>query len=420
MSQKIQSITGMSDTLPEQVGLWQKLESTARQIFSCYGYHEIRTPIMEETQLFARGIGEETQVVSKEMYTFLDRGGDSVTLRPEGTAGVVRSYVQHSFAAKDPVSKFYYMGPMFRYERPQKGRLRQFHQIGAELIGIDSPLADAEVVIMMDRWVRALGIQNYTLAVNSLGTVAERQAYLQKLQCYFEPFKSLLGAEDQIRLAKNPLRIFDSKDEKTQKYCKDAPKLVQSLGEDSNRDFAIFQDALTRAGVKFEINPYIVRGLDYYEKTTFEFVSSDLGSQSAFAGGGRYNKLVAELGGAETPAVGFAAGCERMILLMEALQVGQIESTPTKGVYFVPFDPESQILCSSLMQQVRDVGVKAEMDYEIKSLKSQMRRANKLNFRFAVLIGENERKQGEVTLKDLVSGEQKSVKFEQLCGMVES
>lgn len=411
MANKIQSITGMSDILPDQVGLWQKLESKAHEIFSLYGYREIRTPLLEETQLFARGIGTETQVVSKEMYTFLDKGGDSVTLRPEGTAGVVRAFVQHSFAAQDPISKLYYFGPMFRYERPQKGRLRQFHQVGAELMGVDSPLADAEVVIMMDRWVRVLGITNYKLYVNSLGTNSEREVYLKNLIAYFETVKSQLGQEDRIRLEKNPLRIFDSKDEATQKLCAAAPKLIDSLGEQSRMEFETFKKALNIACVKFEINPFIVRGLDYYEKTTFEFVSSDLGSQSAFAGGGRYNKLVSELGGQETPCVGFAAGCERIVLLLEQLQSQSETTHPKSGVFLIPFDANCQSKCLELIQSLRDQGYRAEMDYEVKSLKSQMRRANKQNCRYAILLGADELQAGEVTLKDLESGEQKRVAF---------
>lgn len=418
MVQKIKSIPGMQDITSQQMAFWHKMETTAREVFGAYGFSEIRTPLLEDTQLFARGIGEETQVVSKEMYTFEDRGGDSVTLRPEGTAGVVRAFVQHSFHAKDAISKLYYMGPMFRYERPQKGRLRQFHQIGAELMGVDTPLADAEVVILLDRWVQKLGVGDYRLEVNSLGTPEERESYLEKLVSYFKEHATELGADDQERLTKNPLRILDSKDPKAIALREKAPRLLESLGDESKAEFDSFLSTLKEAGVNYHINPFIVRGLDYYQKTTFEFISDALGSQSAFAGGGRYNQLVEELGGPLTPCVGFAAGCERLVMLME--EHSQQTESFKPGAYFIPMTEAAFEKCRSLMQIVRDAGVCGEMDYYLKSMKSQMRRANKLKYQFAVILGDDELAAEQVMVKNLEDGQQKAVAWSDLVAAVQS
>lgn len=412
---KYQSLTGMNDLLPEQARHWHKLENTARELFHLYGYGEVRTPLLEDTSLFARGIGSESQVVQKEMYTFDDKGGDSVTLRPEGTAGVVRSYIQNSLYAQDAITKLYYMGPMFRYERPQKGRLRQFHQIGLEILGTDSPQADSEVIVVLDRLIQKLGIKNYTLDLNSIGTAEERAQYVEKLKAYFEAHKNDLSEESQNRLNTNPLRIFDSKLREDQKICKDAPLILDHLGEESQAHFAAVQADLKAAGVKFNINPKIVRGLDYYEKTAFEFTSPDLGSQSAIAGGGRYNKLVEELGGPNTPAIGFGLGCERVVLLLEQLAA---EEVVQNGVYFVFFDEASHQKAKELTQMCRDAGVRSELGYEVKSFKSQMRRANKFGFSHVALLGEDEMSKQSVALKDMLSGDQSLVSWDELLNKV--
>lgn len=413
MSQKIQNLTGMNDILPAEAVLWQKLETVSRDVLSRYGYGEIRTPLLEDTSLFSRGIGTDTQVVQKEMYTFADRSGDSITLRPEGTASVVRAYVQHALKAQEDICKLYYMGPMFRHERPQKGRLRQFHQIGVEIFGTDSPHADAEIVTVTDRIAKGVGLGGYTIYVNSLGTHEERRVYLGVLKGYFIQNKTGLCAECQKRLETNPLRILDCKNEACQKLGDHAPKITDHLGEESRKHFSLFQQDLKSHGIEFQVNPRIVRGLDYYERTTFEFVSDKLGSQSAFAGGGRYNQLVQELGGDATSAVGVALGCERLILLMqEALAENQ--SPTLSGVYFVSFDEISQAKARELLQKVRDAGFRAEAAYESKSLKSQMRRANKLGYRYAALLGGDEMARQEVTLKDLSSGEQRAIGFDQI------
>jgi len=408
----------MSDILPDEVQLWQRMEEVSRKIFENYGYSEIRIPILEETQLFSRGIGENSQVVQKEMYTFDDKGGDSVTMRPEGTAGVVRAYVQHTLSAQDPITKLYYLGPMFRYERPQKGRMRQFHQVGAELIGIDSPLADAEVVIMLDRWVKELGIHNYQIEINSIGKLEERKQYIDKLVNYFSKYKNDLSEDDQKRLDKNPLRMFDSKDETCRKLCQDAPKILDELSVETRKDFDHLKVYLSDADVAFEINPFIVRGLDYYEKTAFEFVSPLLGAQDAFAGGGRYNHLVNELGGGEVPAVGFAIGCERVILIMQELENQLTVEIKQEGIYFAPMDQSCFDKCRELVQQVRDTGLYGDMDYQVRSLKSQMRRANKLQFRFVGILGGDELAKGLISLKDLQTGEQKEVTISDLINSI--
>jgi len=410
-AKKYQSLTGMPDILPAEVKLWQQMEKTAHEVFGSYLFSEIRTPVLEDLQLFARGIGEGTQVVQKEMYSFEDKGGDQVTLRPEGTASAIRAYLQNSLSAQDAITKIYYMGPMFRYERPQKGRQRQFHQIGVELIGTDSPLADAEVVIMLDRFVKELGIKDYKLEINSLGTISERKDYLAKLNEYFTTYKDKFCDDCLVRLEKNPLRIFDCKVRSCGQVCKEAPVILDHLKEETAVEFEIFKSELERAGVAYEVNPFIVRGLDYYEKTAFEMTSDQLGSQSAFVGGGRYNSLVKELGGNDTPAVGFAIGCERLILLMQANEKGDEEK---KGIYFTPIDEESFQKCRQLMQEMRDEGIVAEMDYVLKSLKSQMRRANKLGFRYVGIMGNDELQKSSIVLKDLEKSTQNEIQTDTL------
>lgn len=412
MGNALKSLKGMNDLYFEDIVFWHEIERTARQIFENYGYGEIRTPVLEQTALFARGMGGDTQVVQKEMYTFEDKSGDSVTLRPEGTASVVRAYIEHAMSSQDEVTKLYYMGPMFRYERPQKGRMRQFHQIGAECFGTDSPLADAELIIMMDQFTKALGIQNYEVLLNSLGLLSEREKYLQELTTYFAKHKNDLDEDSQNRLNTNPLRILDSKNEKVKDICLGAPEISDFLGEESKAHFATVTTLLDKARVTYTINPFLVRGLDYYERTTFEFVSNDLGAQSAFCGGGRYNRLVEELGGKPTPAVGFALGCERLVLLIMANRTLNEHKKP--GAYFVAMDEPSRAKAFELMQHLRSESVACEMGYELKSMKSQMRRANKLSYRHAVIIGENELKTGKAQVKDLEKGSQNDVAFEDL------
>lgn len=409
MTKKLKTLTGMHDIFGGEIALWQKLEKVSRQILENAGYAEIRMPLLEDTTLFARGIGQDNQVVAKEMYTFGDRGDDSITLRPEGTASVVRAFVEHGFDKQEEVTKLYYLGPMFRYERPQKGRQRQFHQIGAEVLGVDSPLADAELVILVDRIAKQMGLSGYDVEINSLGTFVERKPYLQNLKNYFEKLAQDFCDDCQRKLKTNLLRIFDCKIESCQKLCQEAPVLLDVLGAESKKDFQIFQEQLKKAGVHFKINARIVRGLDYYEKNTFEFVSNKLGSQSAFAGGGRYNHLVEELGGPATPGVGFSIGCERVVMLMQELPK---VAAGRSGVYFAALSEDAVLKSREFLQDLRDQGIKADSFFGVKSLKAQLRRANKLNYKYVVMMGEDELKKNTVVLKNLETGEQKEVAWE--------
>ena len=411
---RLQSITGMNDMLSKDRKYWHKLESVTKKLFERYGYEEIRTPILESTNLFQRGIGENTQVVKKEMYTFDDKGQDSVTMRPEGTAPVVRSLLQHKLLANEELLKLYYNGPMFRYERPQKGRLRQFHQIGVEVFGIDSPLLDAEIVILLDRVVKELGIEDYKIKVNTLGLVSERKPYIQKLQSYFEPVKSDLCEDCQARLQKNTLRIFDCKVPKCQSFFAKAPVLMDSLSEETKKHYEDFKLELQLADVDFEEDQRIVRGLDYYEKTTFEFVSDKLGSQSAFAGGGRYNKLIEDLGGKPMPATGFAMGCERLILLMQEFEKKSDEVVYEKAIYLAPLNDDAFGKAKKIKQDLLDQEIKAEMSYSLKSLKSNMRKAGKKQFRYVGLLGEDELAKNKILIKDMADGEQKEMSWDEI------
>lgn len=399
----------MNDLFGEEVSLWQKLEKVSREILQNANYSEIRTPLLEDTALFARGIGDENQVVKKEMYTFRDKGEESVTLRPEGTAGVVRAYMEHSFAAKEEISKLYYLGPMFRYERPQKGRFRQFHQIGAEILGVDSPFADAEITVLVDRIAKAVGVKDYEVCINSLGTFSERAPYLEELKTYFSKFTKELCEDCQKRFHTNILRIFDCKEKHCGTLCEDAPILLDRLGKDSKKNFEGYQEALSLSQVRFKWDERLVRGLDYYEKNTFEFVSDKLGAQSAFAGGGRYNHLVEELGGKPTPGVGFSIGCERLILLMQ--EFSSNENLTRKGVYFAALCEEGLKISWEWRQALRDQGIFTDGNFEPKSLKSLMRKADKSLARYVVLIGEDELKTQKVVCKDLEGGTQEEIEF---------
>jgi histidyl-tRNA synthetase len=357
----IQSLLGTEDILPktQSVGqdikvadiyTWQAVEAAARNIFHRAAYQEIRTPTFEPTALFERGIGEATDVVGKEMYTFIDKGDRSCTLRPEGTAGVVRAYIQHSLFAQGGVQRLWYCGPMYRYERPQRGRQRQFHQIGVEVIGSHDPRADVEVIALATDLLRTLGLKDLTFYLNSVGDKADRSRYREALVSYLTPFKHDLDPDSQDRLSRNPLRILDSKDEKTQAIVKAAPSILDHLGDDSKRHFDQVQQQLSDLGIVFQLNPALVRGLDYYTHTAFEIQSNDLGAQATVCGGGRYDGLVAELGGPATPAVGWAIGLERLTLLLALLNPPQ-SSHP--DVYVVSRGTEAEANALQLAQKLR-------------------------------------------------------------------
>ena len=407
----IKAITGTKDILPSDISRWQYFENLLRESFRLFNYKEIRTPVFEETALFARGIGEETDIVSKEMYTFKDRSETSITLRPENTAGVVRAFIEQSLGAQQSLNKLYYIGAMFRQERPQAGRLRQFHQFGAEALGSTSPLLDAEMVQVAFHILKNLGLKNLIVKINSLGIPEVRENYKNVLRDYLKDKKDKLSEESRKRFDTNILRIFDSKIEVDQQIMKNAPLLIDHLDEQSKNDFDVVKDYLTKVGIPFEVDPALVRGLDYYTKTTFEIVSGSVGSQSALCGGGRYDLLVEELGGKPTPGVGFAAGMERILLACEnekslTLPVDSID------VYLIRIDNDLELEVANYASNLRRENLSCDYDYLSRSVKAQMREANKYNAKFVVFVGGDEYKRGELNVKNLSNGEQQLVKIE--------
>lgn len=404
----IKAITGTKDILPVENPKWKYLENIVYQVFTDFNYKEIRTPVFEETSLFARSIGEETDIVGKEMYTFLDRSETSITLKPEMTAGVVRAFIEHSLGKQQPLNKLYYISPMFRQERPQAGRLRQFHQFGAEAIGSTSPLLDAEMIIMVFEILNRLGLKDLTVKVNSLGVPSSRENYKEILKQYLEDKKNNLSSDSKRRLDKNILRIFDSKEENDKKIMAEAPLLINYLDEESKNDFNIVKEALKKVNIPFEIDPTLVRGLDYYTKTTFEIVSGKVGSQSALCGGGRYDLLVQELGGDPTPGVGFAAGIERILLACENENSFNLPQENI-DVYFIRLDKDLTSEVFELAAELRTGNFIVEMDYLDKSVKAQMREANKLNAKYVLFVGGDEYKEGKFNLKKMETGEQKQI-----------
>jgi histidyl-tRNA synthetase len=400
----ITGIKGFNDILPGEVEKWQHIEATARRVFELYGFAEIRVPIMEKTELFARSIGDATDIVEKEMYSFTDKGENQVTLRPEGTASVMRAFIEHKLYANDPVAKLYYLGPMFRYERPQKGRYRQFHQIGAEVTGVVDPKVDAQLLTMLCHFFAELGLTEPTLQINSLGCPECRPAYRQALKEFLRAKFELLCDDCKRRFETNPLRALDCKSTGCQEATKGAPSVLDHLCAGCADHFARVRGYLESVGTSYSINPRMVRGLDYYTRTTFELVTGLLGSQSAVAAGGRYDGLIAELGGPALPGIGFAMGVERVALLLAE------QKFPKRPDLFIaalgePAQAEAFRLMTSLQRQ----GVSVEIDYEGKSLKSQLRRSDKFNARFTLIIGEDELAKGKGALKNMDQGSQEEV-----------
>lgn len=402
----IQALRGTRDILPEEVVYWQKVEATAREILGKAAYQEIRTPIFEETGLFERGIGEATDVVGKEMYTFLDRGERSVTLRPEGTAGVVRSFIENSLFAQGGVQRLWYTGPMFRYERPQAGRQRQFHQIGVEVLGSSDPRADVEVIAIASNILQSLGLKTLRLDINSLGNAEDRQKYRQALIDYLTPYKNELDADSQDRLTRNPLRILDSKDERTKEISLNAPSILDHLTVDSKRHFDQVLQLLTDLGISYQLNPRLVRGLDYYTHTAFEIISDDLGAQATVCGGGRYDGLVAELGGPDTPAVGWAIGLERLIILLQKLQGSSVRSL---DFYVVSRGEKAEAQALILGQKLRQAGFSVELDLSGSAFKKQFTRADKSGAVGCLILGDEEAENQTVKLKWMATKEQQTI-----------
>ncbi|MEN3190739.1 MAG: histidine--tRNA ligase [Atribacterota bacterium] len=404
---------GTQDILPEDIPKWYFVENKIREVLIKYGYQEIRTPIFEHTELFVRGIGESTDIVTKEMFTFLDRKGRSLTLRPEGTAPVVRSYLENKMSRVYPVLKLFYLGPMFRCEKPQAGRFRQFHQFGIEVIGTKSPEVDAEVIIASIEVYKKLGLKNLEVLINSVGCKKCRAIYIQKLKEFIKDKIDFLCLECKNRYSKNPLRILDCKKDSCQKIIKKTPIITEYLCQDCQQHFAEVKSYLDILGIKYFVEPRLVRGLDYYTKTAFEIISGELGAQNAIGGGGRYDDLVEELGGDPTPAVGFAAGIERMIIVMNQQNV---EWPKNRGldIFVAKVKGINKDIAFKLLQKVRSAGLSADMDYSSKSLKSQMRLAHKIDVKYTVIIGEEELAKNMVTLRNMKTKEQKEVKIDNL------
>jgi histidyl-tRNA synthetase len=408
----IQAIKGMNDILPDGVKWWQKVEQTARELLETFGYREIRIPIAEYTELFARSIGESTDIVEKEMYTFPDRKGRLLTLRPEATASIVRAFIQHNLQSEPLARKFYVIGPMFRHERPQKGRYRQFHQIDAEVFGAEDPMVDAEVMYMLRLFLERLGLSGIVLHINSLGCLECRPNYRKTLQEYLQQKTEALCLDCQRRLFVNPLRSFDCKVERCKEIIREAPVLLDSICDSCADHFHQVKTHLEELKTVYEIDSHMVRGLDYYVRTTFEIKTDRLGAQDAVGGGGRYDGLMRDLGGPDIPGIGFAIGMERLILLLQQENLSEEVRHP---IFFVATLGETARRKGFLFaQQLRGLGFETELDYGGRSLKSQMRKADKLGVRYVVILGEDEVTKGEAQLRDMLEKTQKVIPLDSL------
>ncbi len=411
----ITGIKGMNDILPGEIETWQFLEQQAREVFGTYGFSEIRTPVPEKTELFCRSIGETTDIVEKEMYTFEDKSDNSITLRPEGTAPVMRAFIQNKLFNLDAVTKLYYMGPMFRYERPQKGRYRQFHQIGVEALGVEDAKIDAQILAMLHSFFERAGIDSVSLQVNSLGCPDCRPNYRQQLIKYLEARLDVLCEECQRRYTKNPLRVLDCKSAGCKEATQDAPAIIDHLCDRCDEHFAQVQKYLNSLEIPFSVNARMVRGLDYYVRTTFEMVTDKLGSQNAVAAGGRYDGLVESLGGPALPGIGFAIGLERLVLMK-----GEDKIVPTSPQLFVAaLGDAAADYAFVLMARLQAKGIRAEMDFQGKSLKAQMRRADKLKADYVLILGDDEISSGQAQLKEMASGEQTPVVLDSLASQLQ-
>ena len=403
---------GGRDILPSETGKWQRVEAAARRTFEAYGYREIRLPLFERTELFARGIGDETDIVKKEMYTFEDRGGDSITLRPEATAGVLRAYIEHGFQVEPKPVRLYTVGPMFRYERPQAGRYRQFHQANVEALGEPQPAVDAEVIAMLMDFFRELGLADrLALHVNSIGDTADRATYIARLLEYLRPHAAALCGECQGRLERNPLRVLDCKAPDCQPVIEKAPSILDSLSPEAAKHFERVREYLDALGQAYTVTPRLVRGLDYYVRTTFEVLTTELGAQNAVAGGGRYDGLIERLGGPADPGIGFAIGLERVVLLL-----GDDNAASRPFVLLIPLGETALQRLLPVARAARQAGVAAELGYGGRKLPRELERANKLGVAYAVIAGDNEIAAGEAVLRAMGSGEQRRVPFAALAG----
>ena len=411
MSKKIQAIRGMNDLLPADSNIWSFLDSTISNLLLSYGYKYCRTPNIESTETFARAIGEVTDIVEKEMYTWKDNNGDSLTLRPEGTAGIVRMMIEHNLP-REGIQKVFYNGPMFRHERPQKGRYRQFHQVGAEVFGVSDAKIDAELISITQILWKTLGI-DAELEINSLGSAQSRASYREILSGYFNDNKDQLDEDSLRRLKTNPLRILDSKNKELENLISDAPKMIDHLDDDSNNHFNALKNYLESLNISYKVNPKLVRGLDYYNQTVFEWISNDLGAQGTICGGGRYDGLVEKMGGNATPAIGFAMGLERIALLIEDKSDQIINKRP--HLYFASIGDSANIESMNLSKKIIEAlpHITITNDMSIGTLKNQMKKANKSEADFAMILGEQELSEGHISIKPLKGqGVQQSIKLE--------
>ena len=411
----ISVLKGMKDRHSDDVRKYDFIVDTAKKVFSKYGFERIITPILEETELFRRSVGDETDVVSKEMYEFKDKGNRSVSMRPEGTAGVVRAYLEAGLHKSDPILKWFYNGPMYRYEAPQKGRYREFHQVGAEIFGIRSPYLDAEIIRMGCEFLEKLGITGLTVEINSLGNIESRKKYIEDLKAFMAERLDKLSEDSKKRYEKNPLRALDSKDKGDQEQFKDAPKLYDYLDEESKKYFEDTKKYLELLNIKYVENSKLVRGLDYYSDTVFEIKSDKLGAQATVLAGGRYDRLLEILDNVKIPAIGFAAGMERIAMLMDEKLVENKEN----GVYVVYFDDTKEYFIKTL-EELRKNDIKASFDYNPKSFGAQMKKANKINAEYVLILGEDEQKENVVTLKKFSTGEQEKYSLDEVIEIVKS
>ncbi|MGO4937027.1 histidine--tRNA ligase [Fundicoccus sp. Sow4_H7] len=413
----IQKMKGTEDILPQNIEAWHFIEDTARDVFESYLFKEIRTPFFESFDLFKRSVGEDTDVVSKEMYDFYDKGDRHLALRPEGTAGIARAYIENKLFGPEHAQplKVYYMGPMFRYERPQAGRQRQFNQIGIEVLGSMNPATDVEGIALAWDYFIELGIEKISLQINSLGKTQDRKAYLDALVAYFEPLSDQLSEDSKKRLKTNPLRIIDSKDPKDQDLVKDAPVILDYLSQESQEHFEAVKSLLEALNIPFEVNPYVVRGLDYYQDTIFEIMVDDdtIGAQSTICGGGRYDGLIEQLGGPATPGFGFGIGVERLLILLEDQKVEIPEAEPV-DVFVMGLGEASNQLSLQVVQAARAAGFIADRDYLFRSMKSQFKTAGKLNSKLIITIGDKEVEEGVAQIKNQEDGKRATVPIDEL------
>lgn len=409
----LETLKGTKDILPDTVSDWRYVEERIRDICALFGYEEIRTPIFERTELFVRGIGEGTDVVDKEMYTFLDKGGKSITLRPENTAAVVRAYLQNKMYADNNLVKLFYIGSMFRHDRPQAGRMREFHQFGVEAIGQSNPAIDAEIIILATRFLESLGLKDLTLSLNSVGCPHCRPIYQEKLKDFFRDKLDNLCGDCKNRFETKPLRLLDCKADADKEFMKDAPKMADSLCDDCKDHFESVKSYLDSVNIKYDIDSRLVRGLDYYTKTAFEIKYPPLGAQSAIAGGGRYDGLVEEIGGNSTPAVGFAAGLERVLLALSSQNLLPQKENALK-VFLVVLGDTAKVPAFKLLEKLRNENINATMDYVGRSMKAQMREANKSGAPYTLIIGEDEVKNNAVQLKNMAKSEQETVNIDEI------